>query len=79
MLSPSAQLAKWAALLTLCALESPNPPADTANVAITCVPLGAEGVPKMLLKHLHTEASFAFGETLPQLWFDSPQPEVSPR
>ena len=32
---------------------------------------GAEGVPKMLLKHLHSEAS-AIAETLRQLWFDSP-------
>ena len=58
ILSASAQLAKWAALLTLCALESPNPPADKANDAINCAPSNAEGVPKMLLKHLHTEASW---------------------
>ena len=70
-LSESAQLAKQAALLTLCALESPNPPADKANVAITCAPSGADSVPKMLLKHLH--------EPLRQLWFNSPQPEVCPR
>ena len=43
---------------SLCALESPNPPQDKANVAITCAPSGAEGIPKMLLKHLHTEASW---------------------
>ena len=58
MFNVSAQLAKWAALLTCCALESPNPPPDKANVASTWASSGADGVPKIARRHPQTAVSW---------------------
>ena len=54
----SAQLAKWAALLTLNALESPKRQADNDNVASIWASPGAEGVPKIAPRHPHTALSW---------------------
>ena len=41
---------------TLCALVSPKPPADEASVANTLASSGAEGVPRIVCRHLHTSS-----------------------
>ena len=51
------QLAKWAAVRTRWALASPKPPLEKDKEARTCASTGAEGVPRMVQRHLHTALS----------------------
>ena len=58
MRKQSAQLAKWAAPFTLCALASPKPPADKANVEMTSLfPESCADTSTLLRRTTHEEKS----------------------